>query len=80
MKPNIQLKAFIQPYDQEIQKLTMELRNFIIDLVPGANELIWDNYNAVAIAYSKSEKLKDALGNVFLVVAGILTSIHLMCN
>ncbi len=64
MKPNPQLKKFIQPYDQQIQKLTMELRNFIIDLVPEANELIWDNYNAVAIAYSKSEKLKDAFCHI----------------
>ncbi|MFK8102319.1 MAG: DUF1801 domain-containing protein [Saprospiraceae bacterium] len=64
MKPNPQLKKFLQPYDQNIQNLTMELRNFILDLVPLANELIWDNYNAVAIAYSKSEKLKDAFCHI----------------
>jgi len=64
MKPNPELKKFIEPYDEEIQKLTLELRNFITDLVPQANELIWDNYNAVAIAYSKSEKLKDAFCHI----------------
>jgi hypothetical protein len=32
--------------------------------VPQANELIWDNYNAVALAYSKSEKLKDAFCHI----------------
>ena len=66
MKPNPQLKKFIEPYDEGIQKLTLELRNFITDLVPQANELIWDNYNAVAIAYSKSEKLKDAFCHIAL--------------
>ena len=66
MKPNPQLKKFIEPYDEGIQKLTMELRNFITDLVPQANELIWDNYNAVAIAYSKSGKLKDAFCHIAL--------------
>lgn len=60
MKPNPQLINFLNPYDQSIQKLTMELRYFITDLVPQANELIWDNYNAVALAFSKSDKLKDA--------------------
>jgi hypothetical protein len=60
MKPNSQLKKFIQPYDERVQKLTIELRSFITELVPEANELIWDNYNAVAMAYSKSNKLKDA--------------------
>ena len=64
MKPNSELKKFIQPYNEEIQKLTMELRDFITDLVPEANELIWDNYNAVAMAYSKSEKLKDAFCHI----------------
>ncbi|MCM4159557.1 DUF1801 domain-containing protein [Antarcticibacterium flavum] len=64
MKPNPQLKKFMEPYDERIQALTMELRNFITDLVPQANELIWDNYNAVALAYSKSEKLKDAFCHI----------------
>ena len=64
MKPNAQLKKFIEPYDEGIQKLTLKLRNFITDLVPEANELIWDNYNAVAMAYSKSEKLKDAFCHI----------------
>ena len=64
MKPNPALKNFIKPYDEEIQTLTLELRDFITDLVPQANELIWDNYNAVAIAYSKSEKLKDAFCHI----------------
>lgn len=64
MKPNPQLKKFIKPYEEGIQKLTIELRNFITDLVPQANELIWDNYNAVAIAYSKSVKLKDAFCHI----------------
>ena len=66
MKPNPKLKEFIKPYDDGIQKLTLELRNFITDLVPLANELIWDNYNAVAIAYAKSEKLKDAFCHIAL--------------
>ncbi len=64
MKPNPNLKKFLKPYDEGIQKLTLELRDFITDLVPQANELIWDNYNAVAMAYSKSEKLKDAFCHI----------------
>ncbi|WP_299767647.1 DUF1801 domain-containing protein [uncultured Dokdonia sp.] len=66
MIPNPQLKEFIAPYSEEIQKTAMELRNFITNTAPQANELIWDNYNAVAIAYSKSEKLKDAFCHIAL--------------
>lgn len=60
MKPNPQLAHFLTPYDDHIQALTIQLRNFIVETFPTTNELIWDNYNAVAIAYSKSDKLKDA--------------------
>lgn len=64
MELNPQLKTFLKPYDEQIQNLTFQLRDFIIHLVPESNELIWDNYNAVAIAYSKSEKLKDAFCHI----------------
>ena len=66
MEPNPQLKKFLEPYDDGIQRLALDLREFILDLVPQANELIWDNYNALAIAYSKSEKLKDAFCHIAL--------------
>ena len=64
MQPNPNLSKFLAPYDLSIQRLTLEVRSFIVELVPEANELIWDNYNAVAIAYSKSDKLKDAFCHI----------------
>ena len=60
MNPNPQLSSFLSPYKKSTQRLLFELRDFITETVPEANELIWDNYNAVAIAYSKSMSLKDA--------------------
>lgn len=66
METNPQLLKFILPYDPSIQKLALSLRDYITDLVPQVNELIWDNYNAVAMAYSKSEKLKDAFCHIAL--------------
>ncbi|SEJ83062.1 hypothetical protein SAMN05192553_1235 [Cyclobacterium xiamenense] len=64
MKTNPLLIKFIEPYDEQIQSLVLELRNFVTDLVPQANELIYDNYNAVSMGYSKSEKLKDAFCHI----------------
>jgi len=64
MKPSSQLVEFLSPFSNSIQELTIELRNYITDLIPEANELIWDNYNALAMAYSKSEKLKDAFCHI----------------
>lgn len=64
MKPHPQLKKFLSPYSDEVKELTLQLRDYIITLVPEANELIWDNYNAVAMAYAKSEELKDAFVHI----------------
>ena len=64
MKVNPELHKFLTPYDSKIQILTIQLREFITNMIPDANELIWDNYNAVAIAYSKSEKLKHAFCHI----------------
>ena len=60
MYPTPELLQFLSLYDQTIQALTLQLRSFIIETLPSTNELIWDNYNALAIAYSKSNQLKDA--------------------
>jgi len=64
MKPHKKLKTFLTPYSPEVQRTLLELRTFIISIIPEANELIWDNYNAVAIAYSKSDKLQDAFCHI----------------
>jgi hypothetical protein len=64
MTINPNLQKFLLPYDIKIQQLALKLRNFIIDTEPTCNELIWDNYNALAIAYSKSDKLKDAFCHI----------------
>ncbi len=64
MKANPNLQAFLKPYDRSIRELALQLRAFILESVPETNELIWDNYNAVAIAYSKSEQLRDAFCHI----------------
>ena len=64
MKINEDLIKFISPYSLEVQTLALDLMQFVKKIIPEANELIWDNYNAVAIAYSKTEKLKDAFCHV----------------
>lgn len=64
MEAHHDLKKFLLPYDESIQDLFLELRAFLLDIIPDTNELIWDNYNAVAVAYSKSEQLKDAFCHI----------------
>ena len=66
MQANPRLKDMLKPYSPKIQNLFLDLRGFVIETVQETNELIWDNYNALAIAYSKSEQLKDAFCHLAL--------------
>ena len=59
------LLRFLQPFDEPIISLAMWLREFAWDLYPQANELIYDNYNAVAFGWSPTEKV----GHTFCSIA-----------
>jgi hypothetical protein len=59
------LLRFLKPFDKEIIDKVMVLREFVWDLYPSSNELIYDNYNAVAFGWSPTDKL----GHVFCTMA-----------
>ena len=59
------LLIFLKPFGDDITEMVMWLRDFIWDLFPNANELIYDNYNAVAFGWSPTEKL----GHTFCSIA-----------
>src|SRR3954471_16719714 len=50
------LLKFLKPFGEDITDLVMWLRDFAWDLCPQANELIYDNYNAVAFGWSPTDK------------------------
>src|SRR3954469_13616813 len=51
------LLKFLQPFGEDVTDLVMWLREFAWDLCPKANELIYDNYNAVAFGWSPTDKV-----------------------
>ena len=58
------LKKFLTPYSTQVQETVFWLRDFVWDLYPTCNELIYDNYNAVAFGWSTSDKLGDTFCTV----------------
>lgn len=58
------LTKFLKPFDNEKRELVLWLRDFVWDHYPKANELIYDNYNAVAIGWSVTEKLGHIFCNI----------------
>ena len=59
------LLKFLKPFPDEIKEITLWLREFIWDLYPNTNELIYDNYNALAFGWSPT----DRLGHTFCSIA-----------
>src|SRR5678816_2760422 len=59
------LLKFLKPFPDEIKEITLWLREFVWDLYPNTNELIYDNYNALAFGWSPT----DRLGHTFCSIA-----------
>jgi hypothetical protein len=64
-KDDKSLVKFLKPFDQKIIELVLWLREFVWDLYPQTNELIYDNYNALAFGWSPTERL----GHTFCSIA-----------
>jgi hypothetical protein len=58
------LLKFLKPFDKEIIELVMWLRDFAWDLCPETNELIYDNYNAVAFGWSPTERVGHTICSI----------------
>jgi hypothetical protein len=56
-KQSKDLEQFLKPFSDDTRKLVMWLREFAWQQCPQANELIYDNYNAVAVGWSPTESV-----------------------
>ena len=59
-----ELLTFLLPFDKPMVELALWLREFVWDRYPQCNELIYDNYNAVAFGWSPTEKLGDTFCSI----------------
>ncbi len=58
------LKKFLKEFPDDVKKVALVLRDFVWELYPNANELIYDNYNAVAFGWSLTDRLGDTFCSV----------------
>ncbi|MBA4014278.1 MAG: hypothetical protein C0481_20655 [Phenylobacterium sp.] len=59
-----QVEGFIDKYDQAIAAQIRAARAIMRARLPGALELVYDNYNALAIAYGPTERLADVICSI----------------
>lgn len=62
--PSEDLIRFLAVFDLPVGELGLKLREMVLTEAPEANELIYDAYNAVAIAFTFTERLKEAFCHV----------------
>jgi hypothetical protein len=66
MTPEQQLAGFLDAYAPEIAEEARAALAKLRKRIPGAVELVYDNYNALAIAFATTEKLADAVFSITL--------------
>ena len=62
---NKDLLKFLKPFPDEVKDCALWLREMVWDAYPKTNELIYDNYNAVAFGWSPT----DRVGHIFCSIA-----------
>jgi hypothetical protein len=63
-KPTPDLIKFLRPFPEAVKATALGLRSFVLSQVPMSYELIYDNYNALAIGYSVSERVGDVFCSI----------------
>ena len=66
MTPEAQLRTFMEKYKPEIRSLANAALNKMRAHLPGAFELVYDNYNALVVGFGPSERSSDAIFSIVL--------------
>ena len=59
-----ELQRFLEQYDASVRTLALEMRALVLAVARGATELLYDSYNAVAVAFTFSGRMSDAFCHV----------------
>jgi hypothetical protein len=69
--PVAQLNTMIARFDPAIQRIVQQARTKLRKRLPAAVELVYDNYNALAIGYGSSEKRGDLIVSLAVYARGV---------
>ena len=69
--PSKQLNAMIDRFDPAIQKVVRAARTKLRKRLPAAVELVYDNYNALAIGFASSERASDVIVSLAVYARGV---------
>ena len=70
--PAKQVERFISKFDPSVAKLARIARRAMRKRFPTAVELVYDNYSALAIGFSSTERTSDVIISVAVYVSGVI--------
>lgn len=71
ISPARQVEGFISKFDPAVAKLARSARRAMRKRFPTAVELVYDNYNALAIGFSSTERTSDVIVSVAVYASGV---------
>ena len=74
--PAQQLTGFVAKYDPAVGKLVRATRSALRKRLPTAIELVYDNYQFLAIGYSATERASDSLVSLAVSPKGVALSFY----
>lgn len=69
--PEVRLKGFIEKFDPEVAREIWSVRKALRKRLPGAVELIYDNYNFLVIGYGPNERASEAVLSIAAQAKGV---------
>jgi hypothetical protein len=64
--PSARLSGFLAKYSREVSGTAREALRILRARLPGSVQLVYDNYNALAIGFSPTERASDAVISIAL--------------
>src|SRR4051812_27744536 len=74
--PATQMAAFLAKFDPRVAKVIRSCRSALRKRLPTANELVYDNYNFLAIGYSPTERTSETIVSLAAASNGVALSFY----
>ena len=76
ISPSKQLAGFLAKYDPAVAKLARATRAALRKRIPTANELVYDNYQFLAIGFTTTERASDCIVSLAVSPKGVALSFY----
>ena len=74
--PSKQLASFIAKFNPDVAKVARGARNALRKQFPTATEIVYDNYQALAIGFATTEKTSTCMFSVAVMAKGVALSFY----